>query len=268
MMRLAWLTDIHLNFVRPPALEAFLDALAATEADAFVISGDVAEANDVAVHLHGIAERVWRPVHFVLGNHDFYRGSISGVREKVRALCSVTPNLHWMPDAGAVPFTDEACLVGHDGWGDGRLGDYRESDVMLNDWGLIAEFGGFGENPDERLAKLNALGDEAAAHFRAVLPDALARFRHIVVVTHVPPFREACWHEKRISDDNWLPHFTCKAVGDALVEAMAAAPGRTMTVLCGHTHGGGEARILPNLRVLTGGARYGEPAVQRVFDVA
>jgi hypothetical protein len=100
-----------------------------------------------------------------------------------------------------------------------------------------------------------------------VLPDALGRFRHVVVLTHVPPFREACWREGKISDDHWLPHFTCKAVGDALLEAMAAVPGQRMTVLCGHTHGGGEAQVLPNLRVLTGGATYGQPVIQQVLDV-
>ena len=113
-------------------------------------------------------------------------------------------------------------MVCHDGWGDGRLGNYWGSTVELNDWALIDEFRGLG--PRERLAKLHALGDEAAAHFRAVLPDALARFRHVVVVTHVPPFRESCWHQGRISDDEWLPHFTCKAAGDALAEALWAHP--------------------------------------------
>ena len=126
---------------------------------------------------------------------------------------------------------------------------------------------GIGEAPGERLARLNALGDAAAAHFRAVLPGALGRFRHVVVLTHVPPFREACWHEGRVSGDDWLPHFTCKAAGDALAGAMASRPGRAMTVLCGHTHGAGEARVLPNLRVLTGGAAYGAPAVQQVLEV-
>ena len=198
---------------------------------------------------------------------DFYRGSIAAVREAVRNLCSEVPDLHWLPDAGVVPLTDETCLVGADGWGDGRLGDYHGSDVILNDWGLIEEFGGFDEDPEERLAKLHALGDESAAHLCRVLPEALRRFRHVVVLTHVPPFREACWHEGRISDDNWLPHFTCKAVGDALLQAMTAAPGQQMTVLCGHTHGGGEAQVLPNLRVLTGNARYGQPVIQRVLEV-
>ena len=138
---------------------------------------------------------------------------------------------------------------------------------MLNDFGLIGEFGGFDEARAQRLAKLHALGDEAAAHLRAVLPDALARFKHVVVLTHVPPFREACWHEGKVSDDNWLPFFSCKAVGDALVEAMIAAPDRQMTVLCGHTHGGARVQILPaepagdDRR-----ARYGQPDARRFED--
>jgi 3',5'-cyclic AMP phosphodiesterase CpdA len=266
-MKLAWLTDIHLNFLRPPGLEAFLDTLAGTEADAFIITGDIGEAHDVALHLNAIDNAVQRPVYFVLGNHDFYRGSIAGVREKVRQLCAACPNLHWLPDSGVVPLTDETCLVGHDGWGDGRLGDYYGTDVLLNDFGLIEEFGGFAESKDERLAKIHALGDEAATYLRSVLPEALTRFRHVVVATHIPPFRESCWHEGKTSNDDWLPFFTCKAVGDVLAEAMASAPDRTMTVLCGHTHGGGEADILPNLRVLTGGARYGRPDVQRVIEI-
>ena len=41
---------------------------------------------------------------------------------------------------------------------------------------------------------------------------------------------------------------------------------RELLVLCGHTHGSGETQILDNLHVLTGGAKYGEPAIQRVFE--
>ena len=93
MKSLAWLTDIHLNFLRSPGMGALLDMLASAEADAFAISGDIAEAPGVAGHLRDIAARVDRPVHFVLGNHDFYRGFIAGVRGKLRALCAAIPNL-------------------------------------------------------------------------------------------------------------------------------------------------------------------------------
>jgi len=267
MKRLAWLTDIHLNFLRPQAAESFLASLAKTKSDGFLIGGDIGEATDLLLHLNALDTWLQRPIYFVLGNHDFYRGSIASVRETVRDLCSAVPDLRWLSDAGVVPLTDETCLVGHDGWGDGRLGDYRSSDVMLNDWMLIKEFGGMNEDREERLAKLHALGDEAAAHLSTVLPVALQRFRHVIVLTHVPPFREACWHEGQISNDHWLPHFTCKAVGDVLLEAMTATSGHRMTVLCGHTHGGGEAQVLPSLRVLTGGAKYGQPVIQQVLEV-
>jgi hypothetical protein len=40
-----------------------------------------------------------------------------------------------------------------------------------------------------------------------------------------------------------------------------------LLVLCGHTHGSGEVQILDNLFVMTGGARYGEPAIQHVLNV-
>jgi 3',5'-cyclic-AMP phosphodiesterase len=52
-----------------------------------------------------------------------------------------------------------------------------------------------------------------------------------------------------------------------LAGAMKRWPGRKMTVLCGHTHGSGEAKILPNLNVLTGGAEYGTPVVQRILEI-
>jgi Icc protein len=266
MKRIAWLTDLHLNFLDEKGVGKFVSSLAATKADAFLVGGDTGEARDVALHLNTLDTALARPIYFVLGNHDYYGGTIAGVRAKVEALCAACPNLKWLSRSGVITLTELTCLVGHDGWGDGRIGDYDRSSVELNDWQLIGELSGLGKS--NRLARLKALGDEAAAHFRAVLPEALERFRHVIVLTHVPPFREACWHEGRISDDDWLPHFTCKAAGDTLCEAMAARPDRQMMVLCGHTHSPGEAPILANLRVLTGGAVYGEPKVQRVLDVS
>jgi hypothetical protein len=90
----------------------------------------------------------------------------------------------------------------------------------------------------------------------------------VIAVTHVPPFREACWHQRNLSGDAWLPHFACKAAGDALVDVMTSYPDHELLVLCGHTHSPGTAQILPNLRVLTGGAEYGRPAIQGWIGLA
>jgi 3',5'-cyclic-AMP phosphodiesterase len=266
MKRLAWITDAHLDFLDASGIQAFLSSLQRTEADAFLLGGDLGQATDLVEYLRLLQAVVARPIYFVLGNHDFYRGSITGVRTKLQALCSAFPSLHWLPKAGVVPLTETTCLIGHDGWGDARYGDYWSLRVQLNDWWLIADFAGL--NDAQRLAKLQELGDQAAAHFRTVFPLALQNFRQVIVLTHVPPFREACWHEGRISDADWLPHFTCRAAGDVLRDLMLAHPDCEATVLCGHTHGEGVAQVLPNLRAWTGGAVYGKPRIQRVFEVA
>jgi Icc-related predicted phosphoesterase len=164
-----------------------------------------------------------------------------------------------------VPLTAGTALVGHDSWADGRLGDFFRSEVMLNDYFQIAEL--LTPGKAERYAKLNALGDEAAGFLEKRVLEALPQFRNIIVLTHVPPFREACWHEGRISNDDYLPHFACRAVGDRLAAIMRCHPDRAMSVYCGHTHSPGLTRFLDNLVVHTGGAQYGQPVLQQILEV-
>ncbi len=205
------------------------------------------------------------PVYFVLGNHDYYGGSIESVRERVIEICSKSKWLHWLPRSGIVQLSSDTCLIGHGGWADGRFGDYERSRVLLNDYLKIQNFIKAGHVG--RLALLNSLGDQAATYFQDVFPGALEQFEHVIVLTHVPPFKESCWHEGEISADDWFPHFSCKAVGDVLVKHMRNASEKKMTVLCGHTHSSGTCQILPNLEVKTGGAQYGKPEVQEIVNI-
>ncbi|MCE9552773.1 MAG: metallophosphoesterase [Planctomycetes bacterium] len=263
-MRALWLTDIHLNFVTAPDLEGFYDDLAAAAPDALLISGDIGEATSVRGFLRQLAERIGVPTYFVLGNHDFYFGSIALVRREVGELCHEIPRLNYLTAEGVVPLAADVGLIGHDGWADAREGDYLRSYVMMNDYRLIAELTGF--TKADRRGVLEKLGDEAAAHVRRWLPAALADFPEVVLLTHVPPVRAACWYNGQISDDEWAPHFVCRAVGDAILEIMPKYPRRRLTVLCGHTHSRGECQPLPNVKILTGAAQYGHPAVERVLD--
>ena len=154
-----------------------------------------------------------------------------------------------------MPLTNQAGLVGHGAWADGSLGSSTRSSVLLNDYLRIRD--SLLLDQEERFRKLNALGDEAAAFVDGLLLSAADHFRALFLLTHVPPFREAAWHEGETSADDWLPHFSCKAVGDVLVRVMTAHPSCSLTVLCGHTHGEGEVRVLDNLLVRTAGARPG-----------
>ena len=263
-MRTTWLTDIHLEFLGNLAFSGFLRELGEKNGDAVLISGDIAQAPTVTEYLAKMAQSLAIPVYFVLGNHDFYHGSIYAVRDAVRSMSKESPLLHWLTDCEPVYLNSTTCLVGHDGWGDARLGDYDNSTVSLNDFFLIRELTGLSQ--ENRFQRLNELGDEAAEHLRRVLPEALKSAEHVMVLTHVPPFREAAWYDGRPCDSEWLPFFSCKAVGDVLYEAMQRHPRKRMTVLCGHTHGGGRSQIMPNLVTLTGPARYGHPVIQEIFE--
>jgi len=271
MTRLAWLTDIHLNFVTAPQRCDFFEYVLRQGADALLVTGDIAESHLLEAALLEMAGAVQLPIYFVLGNHDFYRGSIADTRRAAASLRYRSEYLFPLPDCGIVPLAPGTALMGHEGWGDARLGDFERSEVILNDYLLIEDLRHWQDlvTLDRQALQdhLHRLGDESAAHFDAILPEALDRYAQIVVATHVPPFAEVCRHNGRPADEQWLPHFSCDAVGRVLCEHMRRRPERRMLVLCGHTHGDADVQILDNLHVVAGGAEYGRPCVQRVLEL-
>ena len=264
-MRAAWLTDIHLDFLSRQRCDAFFDTIAAHNPDAVFLTGDISVAPSLLTHLWDMSEALNKPIYFVLGNHDFYHGSIAEVRASVREGCHTDPWLTYLPDAGVIPLTASTALVGHDGWGDSRYGNYATSPVKLNDHVLIKELTGL--TPSELQQHLMRLGGEAAGYLREILPLAFDMYRHVILLTHVPPFKESCWYQGQVSNDEWLPFFACQAVGEVLRETMQVRPHCQLTVYCGHTHNSGTAHVLPNLTVFTGAAEYGTPQVSDVLEI-
>ncbi len=63
------------------------------------------------------------PIYFVLGNHDFYRGSIAGMRASIEELHDRGSHLHYLSRTGVIGLTKTTGLIEADGWGDGRYGD-------------------------------------------------------------------------------------------------------------------------------------------------
>ena len=263
-MKALWTNDVHLEFLDERRRGLFLRKLGSTDADCILIAGDMGQASSIVSYLKEMEAILKRPVYFVLGNHDYYYGSIHSIRASVRNLVEQSRWLRWVTESGVTRLTDKTALIGHDGWGDGRFGNHISSRVELNDFLFIKELSGLSRK--ERLQRIGALGDETAQHFMKVLPEAFGAANHVVVLTHVPPFVEAAWYQGGHSGPDWLPFFACKAAGEVLRAAMQEHPDKQMTVLCGHTHGGGVSQILPNLVAHTGAARYGHPVAQGMFD--
>ncbi len=265
-MRVLWVTDIHLNFLRPSERGKFYLAVRERSPDIVLITGDIAEAPCLQELLQEMQQAVNAPIYFVLGNHDFYHGSIESGRCEIQNWCLTQSGLQYLSVLGPIELTARTVLVGHDGWGDGRLGHYHQTPVRLSDQELIRDFHGL--DRDAILRKLQALGDESAAYLRDVLNNAMDSYERVYCLIHVPPFKEACWYEGQPGNDDWLPYFTCHAVGSMLLDVTQARPNCQVTVLCGHTHHEGTAQMLPNLQVLTGSADYGAPCISRVFEIS
>ncbi|MFA5766905.1 MAG: metallophosphoesterase [Candidatus Paceibacterota bacterium] len=273
-MRLAWASDVHLNFLHNGSdIYTYIDSIRA-QADALVITGDIDESTRICETLGFFDTLFDKPVYFVLGNHDFYYGSIKDVRRMVSRFAYSSRNLHYLSNTPTIELSKTTALLGHDGWADGRLGDLEGSDVILNDFSLIEELNCWKRDSWQfkldkvklRLA-LEKFGDEAAKYLALVLYPAVNKYKHVIVATHIPPFREAAWHEGKPSDDNFLPYFACKAIGDVLLAVALENPKCQITVLCGHTHSGGEVDITPNLKVITAPSQYGKPLVHHIFTI-
>jgi 3',5'-cyclic-AMP phosphodiesterase len=264
-MRIAWLTDIHLNFLTESAIQDFVSDVRASNPDAILIGGDIGESHDNAELLYSMQKALNCPIYFVLGNHDYYLSSITEVRSAINEMAVDTKELTYLTFSGCVHLTASTILIGHDSWADGRFGDYENSDVMLNDYYYISDLKGIDKS--KRLAVMQSLAQEAADHFRKYLAEAFDKVDKVILLTHVPPFREACLYLGKISDNYSLPHFSCKIVGDVLLEIMRAKPDKNLTVLCGHTHDKAEVNVLPNLKVIAGGAEYRSPEIQRIIEI-
>lgn len=268
-MNLSWVTDIHLNFLVAEGRSEFYQKILDAKSDGVLISGDIAEAIDVENILNEMADKIKMPIYFVLGNHDYYRGQIKEVRDVFTTLTKENRLLQWLPASGPKRLTNDTILIGQDGWADGRLGDYQNSRVALNDSRMIEDL--FKEKIVSKfklLDKMQALADADAVALQSDLVRAVELgAKKVIVLTHVPPFKEACMHEGKISDNDWLPYFSSKVMGDVLEAAAKKNTEIEFLVLCGHTHGEAYYQPFDNLIVKAGKVEYGRPEIQEIITV-
>lgn len=259
--QIVWSTDLHLDAAAKECRQRYLESLRTTPLDYFLIGGDISNGRQSLENLQLLAKKIKAPIYFVLGNHDYYHGSIVDIRQQARQ--KMAPNLHYLTGDTVVELSPQVALVGHDGWSDGRAGNFLNSEISLNDYFLIDELKNLPR--DQLLDKLNKLGKEAADGIRKGLVKALKKYPQVIVLTHTPPFQETCLYDGAISDDQWAPHFVCQAMGEVLKEEAGLHPKSQVLVLCGHSHHGADVQILPNLRVLTGHSDLGTPSIQGVI---
>lgn len=237
-MKLSWLTDIHLNFLKNGARINFYKNIVARNSDALLISGDIAEAPSLSTFLREMVSYIKKPIYFVLGNHDYYRSEIVTVKNEMTQLTNDEPLLYWLPSSGPQGLDNNAILVGQDGWADGRLGDYYNSTVSLHDSRMIPDlFQQVIVGRKQLLEKMQQLADADAQQLEIHLQQAIAKNpQKIIVLTHVPPFKEAALHKGKPSEEGHLPFFSSKAIGDVLMAIATENPNiNFFSVMRSHT---------------------------------
>ncbi len=268
-MKMAWLTDIHLNFIAFESRLKFYETILATNCDVLVITGDIAEAPSLVNLLGEMSDHLNKNIYFIVGNHDYYQGSVDEVRNELIKLCESNKSLYWLPASGLQHIENNTILLGQDGWADGRLGNYQDSHVRLNDSRMIADL--FQEKllgRQQLLQKMQELADYDALALRNDLNEAVVqRPQKIIVLTHIPPFKEACRHMGQISDEYYLPYFSSKVMGEVLLTFAQNNPEIEFEVLCGHTHSVAFYHPNSNLTVKAGSAEYYYPTIQEIITV-
>lgn len=266
-MKLAWLTDIHLNFLL--SRKWFIDyynKIKIIKSDGIIITGDIGECGDLPRYINDMIDNLNIPIYFVLGNHDFYMGTIETSRYEAKFISESSELINWLPFTGIVKLSKRVCLIGHDSWYDCRNGDFKNTPVQMNDFNYITNFKDLSKY--KTLSLNQKLADEATDFIRNKIDEVIElKYEKIVIALHIPPFIEASWHNEGISNDNYLPFYSTKVMGDMLLEKAKENSEINFLVLCGHTHSKGETDVLPNLKVLTGGAQYYYPEVQGIIEI-
>jgi Icc-related predicted phosphoesterase len=231
-MKIAWITDPHMEWMSKDHLHTIYGSLRDSETDAVVVSGDISDSRNIKSALALFASLdMYMPVYFVLGNHDIYGSSFDYVHTMVRKSVRHSKNLVWLSESAPIQLTDDTYLIGQDGWADGRAGAGQSSGFLINDYRSISDFRGLPVGSVFGLMEKRA--DLASKKLMTQIRKIGAK--HIIVVTHAPPFVDACLYRGRPTDPWYIPHFSNVGMGRMLEEVVEEV-GCRITVLCGHTH--------------------------------
>lgn len=259
-LKIGWATDIHLDYADEVHRQNFIHQLMSLPLDLLLLTGDIAESKRYKEELLWIYSQIGIPCCFILGNHDFYGSSLQETKKEAAEFALSQQAIYYLTTQSGLILNEKWVLIGHDGWCDGQAGDYLNSTIELRDYQEIQDFCLLDKK--SRLNLLHQLGKESASQVASKLKRAFRQYDKVILLTHAPPFIEACLYENQIANREWAPHFVNDSLGKVLLKSMKHYTKKSLLVLCGHTHHAATYHPLPNLTVLVGQARYHYPAMQ------
>jgi predicted phosphodiesterase len=276
-VKLAWATDIHLDFIDEAVESQFAPALSQVDCDGYIFTGDISTGESLVRHLTILDSRVEKPIYFVCGNHDFYHSSFAEVKSGLKTLCKKSKNLRYLTQSGVVSLSGKTAIIGHDGWYDAYHGSALQTNFLMNDWLCISEYEKasvdakfFGPSPvslSPIIAQSRQYASSAAEYIRTTASAAAKRHELVVILTHVPPFLQVCLRNGRPGAANVVPWYSSKLMGDAILDVASRHPDTRFEVFCGHTHSQSDEQITANVYAHSGESEYGSPRISGMVQV-
>lgn len=132
-MRIAYVSDIHLNDIYPNVANKRCIELSNIEADYLVMAGDLCSNRDTLPLLSKITPKV-KKVIIVKGNHEYYHNDLG--------FKPIYPDNFYCLEAGK-PFIDgDYVFIGDTLWSHVPIGRMTTIENFMNDYALIAGFNG------------------------------------------------------------------------------------------------------------------------------
>ncbi len=274
------------------------------EIDCIILTGDISVSVHLQKHLNYLDANLKCPVYFILGNHDYYGDeAIFGGNSMQFAETFNGPVLQYLTKYQDLVVDREddknhrIAILGTDGWFDGKYASMAESDLSMSDFFCIKEhkdiFTAAVNEAFDNKKFIPKVGESPMVSYQHQfgIPEQLIqqfqknaeRFANIlklqiecavkdnadtfVIGTHYAPYIKNSVYRGRISDKHWLPYFSCKSVGDVIIDAAETYVNKQFVVLCGHSHGEATNQVLPNLVCHTTEAKYREIYAGRIVVV-
>ncbi len=257
-------SDLHLDHLNDEELSEFIERVKkeCDDPDAvLLLTGDISQQRVLWEHLDKVAQASRGRMLYVLGNHDFWGGSFASANAALRPHSLEGGHAVFMDMVDRVQLEDDLCVVGDSGWYDGRNGLQGNPQFIMNDWYFISEYRGNQSKTERQMSAM--IADARAATLEKKLRAACeAGNNRVVVLTHVPPWVEACRHLGAPSDTYALPWFSSRVIADVIDQVAKEYFHVKFEVLCGHTHDRFQYRRDDNLNVFVSGAAYGAPYVR------
>lgn len=263
-MRFVWLSDLHLDFVNDDKIVQLSKEIVSKGADGILISGDISNSYSIKKHIKQLYNIIKKPIYFVTGNHDYYGSNINYIDNELIQLSDSNADLIFLNYCSDAIYFEDFAVIGHSSWYDGKYGNYMGSNVVLNDCVYIEDFSH--GNKETLLNKYQKETIRSINHFEKLISMAFSKINKILLITHIPPFKESAVYNGKQSDNNYLPFFSSKSLGNFLVRTMKKYTDKQMLVLCGHSHGSAEVQKLKNLKILTGSAEYRNPKIISILN--